>query len=137
MKSNLIKYLCFVLVFCISCFGYKTNDGLKAYEYWANEKPPKDVQVLNGKYWQSPHFTKEYEMYLELIAPDKWREDYIKLNNLVQHKNLKVDDIPDDKPKWFKPPITDRIWKPSDTHNHSITFEDTITNRFFIYEIQL
>lgn len=48
----------------VGCFEKSTTDPVKTYQYWAGEKPGKEVQVLNGRYWESAHWTKEYIMYL-------------------------------------------------------------------------
>jgi hypothetical protein len=118
----------------VGCFEKKTDDPIKAYQYWAGEKPNERIEVINGRYWGSAHWSKEYIMYLELKASPLWRAEFIRQNN------LKLDTfyaISDDAPSWFKPIGSYKIWRPSGFDQGSVYFEDTVEGHLFIYDIQL
>jgi hypothetical protein len=84
------------------CLSKETSNAEKAYRYWAGEDAPKELKLLNGKYWESPHFTKEYTMYLELQAPKSWVDLFIALNKLALSKESGFVQL-SDAPSWFKP----------------------------------
>jgi len=119
----------------MSCSDKRSNNPNEVYRLWSYEDPPKEVKVLKGKYWESAHITKEYVMYLELQALEGWRKGFIKKNKLILD-TAKMS-LPSDAPKWFQPSKDSRIWKPFDFDQGSRYFEDTVTQKFFIYEIQL
>jgi hypothetical protein len=129
----------FIIVLLVStftsCVEKRTEDPINAYKFWAGEKPPKEIEVINGKYWESPHFTKEYIMYLELNPSDEWKTEFIKQNDLVQPKIAPKD--PPDAPSWFKPTKNCKLWVPTGYSQGSVYYEDTLTGHLFIYEIQL
>lgn len=112
-----------------------SEDPQEVYRLWSYEKPPKGVNVIRGKYWQSPHFTKEYIMYLELTAPSYWRKEFIRRNNLIPD-TIAVQ-LPSEAPAWFQPSKEYKVWIPSDFSQGSMYYEDTASGHMFIYEIQL
>jgi hypothetical protein len=117
-----------------SCMEKNTTDAIEAYNLWGGEVP-KEVEVINGNYWQSAHFTKEYIMSLELKASPLWRKELIKQNNLVETKERTS--IPSKAPTWFKPTESFKAFTQSGFSQGSVYFEDTVSGRMFIYEIQL
>ena len=104
--------------------------GPKTYRYWAGSEVPADTKVINGQYWASGHFTKEYIMYLEVET--EWVKYFAKDNNL-QPAIGKVE-IAKDAPKWFKPPQSFQVWL---GNQGSMYFIDTLTSHMFIFERQL
>ena len=82
-------------------FRNQTSDAKETFKYWAGTNPPADIELLNGQYWQSGHWTKEYIMYLKLKPSKTWWDDFVKQNSLT------VDTTkwskPDDAPNWFEP----------------------------------
>jgi hypothetical protein len=111
-----------------------TEDPVETYTLWGGEVP-KEVEVIHGKYWQSSHWSKEYIMYLELKASALWRKEFIKQNNLVENKE--TNDVTSDAPSWFRPGKNFRTLTPSGFTQGSTYYEDTVSGRMFIYEIQL
>jgi hypothetical protein len=126
--------LTFVTISLVTCTEKKTNDPIETYKLWAGEVP-KDVQVVNGKYWQSSHWTKEYIMYLELKTSPLWINEFNGQNNLVESKEQT--DIPPDAPVWFKPTKRFKSLRQSEPSQGSVYFEDMISGTMYIYEIQL
>ena len=65
-----------------SNFGPKWRRGMhcrvnEAFKYWAGEEPWEAIDVKNGQYWWSNHFTKEHIMYMEVIVPKTIALDFI------------------------------------------------------------
>lgn len=132
MNKNYVILI--VAVLCVGCMEKNTTDPVEAFKYWSGEKPGKDVQVINARYWESAHWTKEYVMYMELKASSLWRSELIRYNNL---KRDTVYRLPDDAPAWFKPGPQVRIWQHSEFSQGSVVLEDSTKGRLWIYEIQL
>lgn len=118
-----------------SCSETRTDDPIASYKYWAGTEPTGDVEILNGQYWQSAHWTKEYILYLQIKPTDKWWDEFVKQNQ------LKVDNEDwvksSDSPEWFQ--LTDNVemYKHADDFNDSRYFRDKVTGQCYIYEIQL
>jgi hypothetical protein len=49
-----------VIILVGSCQEKNTNDPVKAYTYRAGQPPTADIKPINGRYWESAHFSKEY-----------------------------------------------------------------------------
>ena len=133
--ASISIFLFLILLFQFGCIGKKTNDAVNAYKFWAGEKPPKEIQVVHGKYWQSSHWSKEYILYLELNASPLWRKEFIKQNNLILSKTEII--LPSDAPSWFKPTGNFRVFVREGFSQGSVYYEDPVNGRMFIYEIQL
>lgn len=92
-----------ILFLLIGCFSTETKDAKKAYEYWSGNEPPKEIELIEGEYYQSPHFTLEYELFLKFKSDKKWFEEF------VEYNRLEIDTIGNDwkawteLPKWFNP----------------------------------
>jgi len=119
-----------------SCTEKRTSVGEKAYMYWAEKKPGNDIKILNGKYWQSPHWTKEYELYLEMQTNPKWVKEFLKQNKMKVKTSAELN-LPDDAPTWFEPRIGLKAYEPSGFNQGSIYFVDEKTGYIMFYEIQL
>jgi hypothetical protein len=63
VKIAFIVFLLLSASLLTACFERRTTNPLQAYRYWSGENPGKDIQLHHARYWQSPHFTKEYERY--------------------------------------------------------------------------
>lgn len=133
LGKQLFLFLSFLFLF--ACSEKSSTNAEECYRLWSGMKPPKEVKVLNGSYWQSSHFTKEYIMFLELEATDEWRKLMRENNKFV----LAEDDWekPSDAPVWFTPARSLQKWKRKDDYSESRYFEDTIAKKFYFYEIQL
>jgi hypothetical protein len=138
IRFNRVDIAIFCLLLGLSfsgCLEKNTNNPIRAFKYWAGEKPSKDFKVINGKYWESSHWSKEYVLYLEMIAPKEWIEGYKLQNNF---REIKVrEELPDNIPAWFNPPKTYKTYTMGGFSDGSTFFEDSATGHLFIYEIQL
>lgn len=134
LMNATFKFLIVAFFLSLSgCAEHDTDNAYLAYKYWAGEKVPANVKVVNGKYWQSSHWTKEYVLYLELMAPGEWISEYIKQNHLI--RDLSSREIPDQAPAWFKPDKHFRLFQNSSSLN-SQYYLDSAGNHLFIYEQQ-
>jgi hypothetical protein len=124
-----------LLIALTSCRQINCDDPYKSYEYWAGQKAPRTLKVINGQYWQSPHFTLEYILYLQVRPTKSWWTSFIKENNFVPDTNQWTPN--DDAPKWFNPPKTCLKWKTADDFQGSRLLQDTVTKECYIYLIQL
>ncbi|MFN8206592.1 MAG: hypothetical protein U0T82_04195 [Bacteroidales bacterium] len=98
-KNISLIFISLILFTC--CTEIKTDNAVKTYRYWGGTDPTEDIGLINGHYWQSSHFTKEYIMYLKIKPTKQWLESFITQNQLVIDKRNWT--IPDDAPTWFKP----------------------------------
>lgn len=139
MKINRLNiFVAFVLtVFLLtSCSEVKTTDPKDTYKNWAGANPPSDIELINGRYWQSAHWTKEYIMYLQFKPTEEWWSEFLKQNYISADKNDWS--MPSDAPTWFKPSDNSiRYGGGADFDQSSRYFRDTITGVCYIYEIQL
>ena len=119
-----------------SCYEKRSDDALETFKFWAGTQPPPDIELIEGDYWESAHWTKEYKMYLKFKSTEVWWNEFLKQNYL-----------PVDRDEWSKPPDAPTWFVPSDNSiRYSIKddldlgsryFRDTITGISYIYEIQL
>ena len=97
----------FTLLTLTGC-GRETYDAEKAYEYWENGYINEDVQIVNGQYWKSVHWTYEYVVFLELKPSNKWRKKFFDLykaeDNLIGKFNPENNSHLTDGPNWFVNP---------------------------------
>ncbi|MBI1288407.1 MAG: hypothetical protein GC178_12615 [Flavobacteriales bacterium] len=94
----------FILSFLFTgCWSTKTDDPKEAWKYWLGIEVPQQVELYNGEYYQSPHFTLEYELFLKFKTDKSW------FIELAAYNNLELDTTGNDwarwteLPAWFKP----------------------------------
>ncbi len=124
-----------ILIALTGCSEIRTDDPVDSYTHWAGEDPTSEVTILNGQYWQSGHWTREYILYLKIKPANKWWETFVKQNQLqIDHEHWSK---PSDSPTWFQPTGKFEIYKPADNFNDSRYFHDNVTGECYLYEIQL
>ena len=136
--NNLTKIITGLLLAIIltSCSEIKTDNPQETYKYWSGTNSPSDLELLNGQYWQSAHWTREYIMYLEFKPSDNWWNEFLEQNYISVDKGDWT--IPNDAPTWFKPSENSiRFGGDGDFDQGSRYFQDTLTGVCYIYEIQL
>ena len=79
--------------------------ALETYRYWAGKDPADDMKVLNGEYWSSAHWSKEYTLYLELRFPRA--KDFIMGRNFTRAEQWSA---LQDAPEWFDPSENYELW---------------------------
>lgn len=80
--------------------------ALETYRYWAGQDPEEDIEVLNGEYWASAHWSKEYTLYMELRFPRA--RDFVMGRNF---KRLAEPRVLHGAPDWFDPPESYEVWE--------------------------
>lgn len=133
--KRLLMLLLTIFMF-MGCSEENSNDAHQTYKYWAGIKPPDDLELMEGKYWQSAHWTKEYIMYLKFKPTKIWWEEFLKQNNFSENTDQWIE--PSDAPSWFKPSVSSIIYGTKDSFDQgSRYFRDKVTGVCYIYEIQL
>ena len=119
-----------------SCSETNSNDPKTVYKNWAGSNPTSDLNLVNGQYWKSSHWTNEYVMYLELKPTKKWWTEFRLQNKLTIDTTNTA--LPTDKPSWFNPTKPYLRFKIDNNFDQgSRYYFDTLTENCFIYEIQL
>lgn len=111
-----------------------THSGEETYQYWSGgySSEEDNVEVLNGCYWSSSHFTKEYTLYMELIVPVNVLKHFPEDNGLERIINPS-DSNRDFGPDWFTPPADFEVWG---GQLGSRYFMNPKTGHMFMYEVQ-
>ena len=124
------------LFFLTGCSGVKTTDPQEVYRHWSGSEAPKNLQLVNGQYWESSHWSREYIMYLKIRPTKTWEDEFINQNQLqIEKGNWRK---PTDSPTWFNPTDNAVMYSSADDLDQgSRYFRDTLTGDFYIYEIQL
>jgi hypothetical protein len=125
-----------IIIILASC-SVKTRNAEKAFKYWSGTKPPEEIQMINGEYYRSPHFTLEYILFLKFKTTKKW------FNDFVNYNRLKIDTLNHWKPQqelpdWFKPDSRYLIYAKeiNDEFEVSRYFIDTVNGICYIYETE-
>ncbi|NLN32924.1 MAG: hypothetical protein GX159_04950 [Flavobacteriaceae bacterium] len=139
----------YILIYSLICFSLisceiKTHNAKKSYGYWEDGNIQKEVEILEGNYWKSPHWTYEYVVYLKLKPSKEWMNKFSPYCCFEEGKLIEdsVDfDIYDvNSPDWLPKPV----WFHPD--KNFVVFGNEFSNRYFwnekdsllyIYEIQL
>jgi len=123
-------------ILLLGCTEIKTDNATESYKKWSGTKPPKDIELLKGQYWQSSHWTKEYIIYLKIKPSRHWFNEFKKQNHLVIDNRDWTK--PDDSPSWFDPQINStRYSNGKDFDQGSRYLYDSIPGIFYLYEVQL
>jgi hypothetical protein len=128
--------LCLIIILA-SC-SVKTRNAEKAFKYWSGSKPPDEIQMINGEYYRSPHFTLEYKLFLKFKTNRKWFNEFVKYNGLkpdtLHHHWKPHHELPD----WFKPDSRYLVYakKMNDEFEVSRYFIDTLNRICYIYETE-
>jgi hypothetical protein len=123
-----------------ACSEKNISDPKEAFENWGGYSIGKDVLILNGVYWESAHWSKEYIVYLKLSPSEEWWSHYKTVMGLdallLQSDDLfEIDDadwmpVPD----WFRPPKECEVYG---GYTGSKYFWDSSKKTLWVYEIQL
>lgn len=97
---KLIKHItligCTFLLVC--CFPIETKNPKKAFQYWSRSEVPNEIELIKGQYYQSPHFSLEYELFLKFKSDNTW------FNDFVEYNALEIDTVGNDWKRWTKLP---------------------------------
>ncbi len=130
------KSVWILVVLFLSCSGIHTSDPEEAFSQWSRSEVPHDVKVLKGTYWQSAHFTREYEVYLQLQTTADWWERFVADNDLIL--SAEAWEKPKACPAWFEPDENCVVYgSKGGSADDSRYFRDTVNNVCYLYEISL
>lgn len=131
----LLTKIILISILLTSCSEIRTDEPTNSYKYWAGTNPTDEVKVLNGQYWQSGHWTREYILYLKIKPTERWWDEFVRQNQLQVDNETWIK--PSDSPNWFQ--LTDKfeIYKPTGNFNNSRYFRNKVTGECYLYEIQL
>jgi len=135
MSPKSIIYVLVVFLALSSCNEINTTDNEEAFENWIGVKSGSEVEVLQTKYWQSAHWTKEYIAFIKIKPSDEWWSQFIEQNGLMLDTSKWI--RPSEKPKWFAPSRSSKSYSLDDDYSNSRYFHDSLTGVCYIYEIQL
>ena len=144
MKQLKYIFLLFFTVILTSCMEINSENPKEIFELWTGNELPKEIKLVNGKYWQSAHWSKEYEVYAEIKSTETWWNDFKNNNELNNFKSSLNNDIEEKffknkneelikQPNWFKPEKNYEIY----IKGSSEYFWNPKTKILFIHEIQL
>ncbi|MFD1061902.1 hypothetical protein ACFQ1Q_01490 [Winogradskyella litorisediminis] len=123
----------FIISFSLAgCYSKSSTNPEEVYKYWLGEKPPKELKIINGSYYQSPHFTLEYEVFLEMEVTKTWWKDFIRINNLSLDNTSS--DFLTELPEWFKFNSSYTKYSNKDKYDRSAYFINLKNGKCFIYE---
>ena len=98
IKKIIIIGFVFLLV---SCLPIDTKNPEKAYKYWSGSDVPNNIELLKGEYYQSPHFTLEYELFLKFKSDKQWFDEFVTYNKLERDTIGNDWSLWTELPKWF------------------------------------
>tara|TARA_B100000780_G_C21120607_1_gene453843 strand:+ start:220 stop:636 length:417 start_codon:yes stop_codon:yes gene_type:complete len=132
------KYIVFsIITFLLSgCFSVETDNPNKAWKYWSGSEPPENIEMIKGEYYQSPHFTLEYELILKFRTDKKWFDEFVDYNSLIvdtiRHDWTRWTDLP----SWFDPDKNFDKYSadPTDDFERSRYFFNPENGEAYIYE---
>jgi hypothetical protein len=130
-NQTILIYLMFLFT---SCFSDSSSDPEEAFQYWAGTNPPKEIEVLNGQYYQSPHFSLEYELFLKFKTTEKWWTEFISENKLELDQQNEGWKRLADLPEWFAPGSNFLVYSKNDQFDRSRYFFDSKNGICYIYE---
>ncbi len=134
---KLILFFC-SLTLLVSCWSHSSSNPENAFRYWTKSNSlPKEIKILRGEYYQSPHFTLEYEVFLKFKPTKEWWYTFKRQNKLVEVKASDNDDWMSFTSDlgWFNPDHNFTIYAPTDYEwNRSRYFIDYDKGICYVYE---
>lgn len=137
-ELNFLKKTTLILgvLLLVGCLATETKNAEEAYKYWSGNTVPKEIELIKGEYYQSPHIFLEYELFLKFKSDKMWFDEF------VQRNNLKMDTIGNEwrnwtkLPKWFIPDENYLIYAKdqTDEFERSRYLRNSNTGINYIYE---
>jgi hypothetical protein len=119
----------------VSC-SVKSKNAEESFQYWSGRKPPKQIELIEGEYYKSPHFSLEYALFLKFKSDENWFYEFVKQNKLKINKDKKNWTKLTEFPDWFKPNTQYLIFckNPKDEFERSRYFIDPESRMCYFYE---
>lgn len=130
----------FVIVLFFSCGAGTFKNDSKNWKRIFNESVPKEINLINSRFWKSPHWSYEYEAYLKFETSKRFMYDYfIKKYDLRRFKEGDELTFFEEKPEWFNTEnIKDyNIWIHPDEFNHIKLLKHKKTGVIYFHSFQV
>jgi hypothetical protein len=142
LRGSLLVLVAALLVGCHESGTWKDDDG--SWKRIFRVPKPADITVVHSWFWRSPHFTYEYEYYIQVQKQADLQKRLLTMNpmkQLSQDGELGVAAAwPQNRPTWFVPkPITHyEVWVYSNAPNSNFRLLiDRETGDLFLSDYQL
>ena len=110
--------LALVLLLTICCNSGTYDNDPKSWEKVFGEDSPKEIEVIQSRFWKSAHWSYEFEFYCEMNATKDFLTYYFIDHFKLKSQKEKVVFYSDNKPNWFINNIENyEVWE----KEHSIT----------------
>lgn len=80
-------------------------DDPKNWERAMGYEQPENVIVVHSQYWQSEHFSNEYEFFFKIQADASYKELLLSEGNVVEAEGLAIENLASPQkgniPQWF------------------------------------
>jgi hypothetical protein len=145
MLARIIKPTRFLgLILCLAgCHESGTwQDDPKNFERVFRSSQPKDVVVVHSKFWRSPHWSYEFEYFIQIGPNDEFKKrlfDHNKFKELriTNNESYSVTYFFQERPNWFLPKTINNydVWSYADEPNSRFRlFIDKISREMFLID---
>jgi hypothetical protein len=141
-RLPLVLLGCVFLVGCHESGNWK--DDAKNWKRIFHTPKPADVKITHSSFWRSPHFTYEFEYFLQIERNDAFKKTLVENNKLKQLTTetelRKAATFFGEKPAWFLPKAISSydVWTYADeSMTHFIIFIDRQTGDLFLTDFQV
>jgi len=135
---------CFTMLVLVGCSAGTWENDSKNWQKAFGSSAPDEIAVVNSFYWQSAHFTLEFEYFFEIETTDVVTQELIEFNQLTKvetgNEPSNIHSYVNDKPIWFVPKELDNYDIYTEQANRHATFKvfiDRETGHVFLTENQL
>lgn len=129
--------LIFISLLFLSCGSGTFENDPKTWGKVFNEDIPKEVEIINSKFWKSTHWSYEYELFMKFKSNNRFVKNYFIDNFNLTKSQFSVSLNMSEVPNWF--PIKDLnnydIW--INKTNYMKLYIDKKSNLFYIHCLQL
>jgi hypothetical protein len=142
-----MRFICSILMafLLVGCHESGTwTDDARNWKRIFREPKPDDIKVVHSWFWRSPHFTYEFEYYVQIRKHDDLERRLLTMNPMKQltldSQLQEASDWSQHKPTWFVPkPIAHyEVWVYSNAPNSRFRLLiDRETRDLFLADTQL
>jgi hypothetical protein len=136
-----MKRAVLLLALCLAgCHEAGTwQDDAKNFQRIFRVSQPKDVTVVHSRFWRSPHWSYEFEYFVQIQRNENFKKRLFEHNKLkepeTEDERKRITDCFQEKPAWFIPKPLDQyeVWIYSDEPgSHFRVFIDRDTGDIFV-----
>lgn len=136
------KRLYIIFLVAITCFNCGSGTFENDADTWIKvfgEDPPKEIQIINSRFWKSAHWSYEFELYAEFETSSDFVNSYfLERFDFKETTEPKLDiGFSDEKPKWFVTNTFEHYSIYESTTNNMVLFKDSSSKTNYLYALQL